>query len=90
MTVAVFKYLTDEAHVAGLIESPIILFRPLSFFKALEGDLVRGDAHDGASRHAPDEGLCARLEDGAVIDWTGMVLKSTQKTNDVFTTCMSR
>ena len=87
---AVFKYLMAEAHVAGLIESGNILFRPPSVFKALEGDLVRGDAHDGALRHAPDEGLLARRDDGAVVDWTGMVLKSTPKTNDIFTTCMSR
>ena len=68
-----------------------MLWRPLSHFRVVEDDEVRGDARDGVLQHAPEGGLDIRGLDGKpfqlAIDAKRFV--SSVKCDDVFVYCLS-
>jgi hypothetical protein len=52
-----YKYLAEEEYARALIDKGKVFARPLTYFRAFEDELVRGDPDDGKLRYEPEEGL---------------------------------
>jgi hypothetical protein len=87
---SIYKYLTEETHARALIERGEIRFRLLAAFRALEGDGVRGDTHDGKLQYAPGSTLPLTKENGEVVELPGYRFTSSVRAEDIFAYCMSR
>lgn len=86
---AVFKYFTEKGHALAFIRRGVMLLRPLSYFRTLEDEGVRGDARDGVMVYAPPEGLAITKQDGRVITLRGGSFNSSVNQNDIFVYCAS-
>ena len=62
-----YKYLAEEQYTRALIDKGQVFARPLSYFRAFEDKLVRGDPDDGKLRYEPEEGLLLTKENGEVV-----------------------
>ena len=86
---SIFKYFTNEAHALALVEKGTLMLRPLSYFRAIEADGVRGDPRDGILTHAPEGGLVMNMEDGRKVKLEGGSFNSSVNQKDVFVYCAS-
>jgi hypothetical protein len=86
---SIFRYFGKEEYATALIEQGQMLFRPLAYFRNLEGDAARGDPHDGKLRHSPAAGLEITKSDGSVINLPGCHFTSSTKENEIFICCFS-
>ncbi len=85
-----YKYLAEEAYARALIEKGQIFTRPLSYFRAYEDELVRGDADDGKLRYEPEEGLVLTKENGGVLEMpSGWQFRASVRADDIFVYCLS-
>jgi hypothetical protein len=85
-----YKYLAEEAYARALIDKGQIFARPLSYFRAYEDELVRGDPDDGKLRYEPEEGLVLTKENGAVVEMPpGWRFRSSVQAVDIFVYCLS-
>ncbi|WP_294192017.1 hypothetical protein [uncultured Sphingomonas sp.] len=80
-----YKYLGEEAFASALIEKGQVYFRPLSYFRAFEDDLVRGDPDDGKLRSEPAAGLKLTKQSGEVVELpTGWHFRASVRAEDIF------
>lgn len=87
--VAVFKYFTDEKHAVAFVKRGALLLRPLSHFKMLDDEGVRGDREEGTLTFQPEGGLqLTRVEDGTTLSIQGS-FNSSASENDLFVFCAS-
>lgn len=87
---ALYKYLAEEAYARALIDKGQIFARPLSYFRAYEDALVRGDPDDGKLRYEPEEGLVLTKENGDVLEMPpGWRFRASVKADDIFVYCLS-
>ncbi|CDZ35075.1 Hypothetical protein NGAL_HAMBI1145_26780 [Neorhizobium galegae bv. officinalis] len=85
-----YKYLAEEAYARALIDKGQIFARPLSYFRAYEDELVRGDPDDGKLRYEPDEGLVLTKENGDVVEMPpGWRFRASVRADDIFVYCLS-
>jgi hypothetical protein len=85
-----YKYLAEEEYARALIRKGQVYARPLSYFRAFEDELVRGDPHDGKLRYEPEEGLLLTKESGEVVAMPpGCRFRSSVKAEDIFVYCLS-
>jgi hypothetical protein len=85
----IFKYFTNEEHALALIRKGELMMQPLSHFRGLEADGVRGDPLDGILTHAPRDGLVLNMEDGRSITLKDGSFNSSVNQNDIFVYCAS-
>lgn len=87
---ALYKYLAEEAYARALIDKGQIFARPLSYFRAYEDELVRGDPDDGKLRYEPEEGLVLTKENGDVVEMPpGWRFRASVRVDDIFVYCLS-
>lgn len=87
---SLYKYLPTEAYARTMIDRGEILLRPLSYFRAFEDKLVRGDPDDGKLRHAPEQGLVLTKENGEVVAMPpGWKFQASVHADDIFVYCLS-
>lgn len=87
---SLYKYLAEEAHARPLIDKGQIFTRPLSYFRAYEDELVRGDPDDGKLRYKPEEGLVLTKENGEVVEMPpGWRFRASVRADDIFVYCLS-
>ena len=85
-----YKYFADEAYARALIEKGQVFARPLSYFRAFEDELIRGDPDDGKLRYEPEEGLLLTKENGEVVAMpAGWRFRATVRAEDIFVYCLS-
>lgn len=85
-----YKYLAEEAYATALIEKGQIFAPPLSYFRAYEDELVRGDPNDGKLRHEPEGGLVLTKESGEVVQMPpGWQFRASVRAHDIFVYCLS-
>lgn len=85
-----YKYLSDEEYARALIDEGQIFARPLSYFRAYEDQLVRGDPDDGKLRYEPEEGLVLTKESGEVVQMPpGWRFRASVRAGDIFVYCLS-
>jgi hypothetical protein len=85
----IYKYFTAEAHARSFLRKGTMLFRPLSYFRAIEDGEIRGDPHDGTLTYAPSNGLEIMKEDGTKVVLEGWHFASSAKHEDIFVYCAS-
>ena len=86
----IYKYLSEEIHARALIETGQTFMRPLSYFRAVEDELVRGDPDDGKLRYEPEEGLVLTKENGEVIGMpAGWRFRASVRADKMFVYCLS-
>jgi hypothetical protein len=88
--VPIFKYFTHETHARAFMHKGILLLRPLSYFRAEEDGLVRGDPHDGTLAYAPARGLEINREDGTILNLEGARFTSSAVHDAIFVFCASK
>jgi hypothetical protein len=86
---AIFKYFTDEGHALALIEKGELMMQPLSHFRGIEADGIRGDPKDGILTYAPEAGLVLNMVDGRTITIDGGSFNSSVNQSDIFVYCAS-
>jgi len=84
-----YKYLAEEAYARALIDKGEIFMRPLSYFRAFEDELVRGDPDDGKLCHAPADGLVITKSTGEVVELKGWRFRASVQADDIFVYCLS-
>lgn len=85
-----YKYLAKEAYARALVDRGEIFMRALSYFRACDDELVRGDPDDGKLRHEPHEGLVVTKSTGEVVRMpAGWHFRSSVRANDIFVYCLS-
>ncbi|HEY0113061.1 MAG TPA: hypothetical protein VGB59_07885 [Allosphingosinicella sp.] len=85
-----YKYLAEEEYARALIDKGQVFARPLSYFRAFEDELVRGDPHDGKLRYEPEEGLLLTKGTGEVIAMpAGWRFRASVRAEDIFVYCLS-
>jgi hypothetical protein len=85
----IFKYFSTEVHARAFIDKGAMLLRSLSYFRAHEDGLVRGDPRDGLLTYEPPDGLVITKQDGTVVDLVGGRFSSSVKHDDIFVYCAS-
>ena len=85
----IYKYFTAEAHANSFMEKGALMFRPLSYFRAIEDGEVRGDPNDGTLTYAPEGGLVLTKEDGTTIHLDGWRFSSAAKHDEIYVFCVS-
>lgn len=87
---ALYKYVAEEAYARALIDKGQIFARPLSYFRAYEDGLVRGDPDDGKLRYEPEDGLVLTKENGDVVEMPpGWRFRTSVRADDIFVYCLS-
>lgn len=85
-----YKYLTEEEYARALIDKGEVFARPLSYFRAFEDELIRGDADDGRLQYEPDEGLLLTKANGEVVAMpAGWRFRASVRAADIFVFCLS-
>lgn len=85
-----YKYLAKEEYARVLIDKGQVFARPLSYFRAFEDELVRGDPDDGKLRYEPEEGLLLTKENGDVVAMpAGWRFRASVRAEDIFVYCLS-
>lgn len=87
--VVFFRYFDNEKYAQNWIRRGRLRFRPLSFYRKLEGIDVRGDANDGVLIHKPDEGLLITKADGTEVLLEGWQFEAVAMDNQIFVQCFS-
>ncbi len=85
----IYKYFTNEAHALALINKGELMMQPLSHFRGLEADGVRGDPLDGILNHAPKDGLVLNMADGRNITLKDGSFNSSANGDGIFVYCAS-
>lgn len=88
--VPIYKYFTEEAHALRFIHDGQMMWKPLSFFRVIEDEEVRGDAQDGILIHTHDGGLVLTKEDGTQVVIENGFFTSSVKADDIFVFCASK
>ena len=87
---SLYKYLVEEAHAHALVDKGQIFMRPLSYFRAYEDELVRGDPNDGKLRYEPVGGLVLTKASGEVVEMpSGWRFRASVRADDIFVYCLS-
>jgi hypothetical protein len=86
---SLFKYFSEERFARAFIDKGALLMRPLSYFRAVEDGLVRGDPRDGILSYAPAAGLSINKEDGTTLILEGGRFTSSARHDEVFVYCAS-
>lgn len=87
---ALYKYFAKEEYARALIDKGQVFARPLSYFRAFEDELVRGDPNDGKLRYEPEEGLLLTKENGEVVAMpAGWRFRASVRAEDIFVYCLS-
>lgn len=88
---SIFKYFSDEEHALSFVREGMMLWKPLSQFRVIEDNEVRGDARDGVLEHAPEGGLDIRGLDGKPFKFEiePQRFVSSVKCDDIFVHCFS-
>lgn len=85
-----YKYLAEEEYARALIDKGQVFARPLSYFRAFEDNLVRGDPDDGKLRYEPEEGLLLTKENGEVVAMpAGWRFRASVRAQNIFVYCLS-
>ena len=85
-----YKYLAEEDYARALIAKGQVFARPLSYFRAFEDELVRGDPDDGKLRYEPEKGLLLTKENGEVVTMpAGWRFRASVRAEDIFVYCLS-
>lgn len=86
-----YKYFTSDAYAQALIQKGEIFLRPLSYFRAFEDELVRGDPDDGKLHYEPEGGLKLTKANGEVVELPpGWRFRSSVEANDIYVYCLSQ
>lgn len=88
--VPIYKYFTEEAHALRFINDGQMMWKPLSFFRVIEDEEVRGDANDGILIHTHDGGLVLNKENGEQVILENGFFTSSVKADDIFVFCASK
>ncbi len=87
---SLYKYLAEEAYARALIDKGQIFARPLSYFRAYEDELVRGDPDDGKLRYEPEGGLVLTKDNDDVVEMPpGWRFRASVRVDDIFVYCLS-
>ncbi len=86
---SVYKYFTDEGHARAFLRHGAMLLRPLSHFRNLEADGVRGDGGDGVLTYAPAGGLQVTKSDGTEVVLADTAFVASARCGDIFIWCAS-
>lgn len=90
VSMPLYKYLADKEYARALIDKGQVFARPLSYFRAFEDELVRGDPDDGKLRYEPEEGLLLTKESGeVVVAPAGWRFRASVRADDIFVYCLS-
>lgn len=85
-----YKYVGEEGFARALIDEGQIFLRPLSYFRAFEDQLVRGDPDDGKLRYEPEAGLKLNKLNGEVVELAaGWRFRASVRAEDIFVYCLS-
>lgn len=79
-----FRYFDNEQYAKNWIKRGRLRFRPLSYYRQLEGIDVRGDANDGVLIHKPDGGLSITKADGTEVFLEGWQFEAVAMDNQIF------
>lgn len=86
----VYKYFTEEAHALRFIHDGQMMWKPLSFFRVIEDEEVRGDAKDGILIHTHDGGLVINKQNGEQVVIENGFFTSSVNADDIFVFCASK
>lgn len=86
----IYKYFSTQAHAKSFMKKGALMFRSLSYFRAIEDGEVRGDKNDGTLTYAPEGGLLLTKEDGTTIHLAGWRFSSAAKHDEIYVFCVSR
>ncbi|MDQ3082380.1 MAG: hypothetical protein M3R07_09230 [Gemmatimonadota bacterium] len=89
-SVPLYKYHAEEEYARALIDRGQVFARPLSYFRAFEDELLRGDPDDGKLQYEPEEGLQLTKENGEVVAMpAGWRFRASVSAEDIFVYCLS-
>ena len=86
---AIYKYFTQILHAKDFIGHGVMLFRPLSYFRATEDSRIRGDEAEGILTFDPPGGLEVTKANGEMLNLTGCRFTSSVNANNIFVFCAS-
>lgn len=84
-----FRYFDQEKYALNWITRGRLRFRPLSYYRQLEGIDVRGDANDGRLIHRPKGGVLITKADGTEVLLEGYQFEAAAMDNQIFVQCFS-
>lgn len=87
---SVFKYFTQESHARAFLKRGSMMLRPLSYYRSIYDEGVRGDGLDGVLRYTPQGGLPVTRSDGTTLTLEGTSFVSSVPSDGMFVWCASR